>query len=87
MELINLVSSVIIFSIELTQMDNFPTRILKYASDSLAFWIYLSSGPSVCSTMTFPPLANSDHVVVSVSIYVPSNSQWDASFHRIARVE
>ena len=33
--------------------------------------------------MAFPPLGNSDHVV-SVSIYVPSNSQWDAPFHRIA---
>ena len=34
--------------------------------------------------MTFPPLRNSDHVFVSVSIDFPSNSQWDASFHRIA---
>ena len=34
--------------------------------------------------MTFPPLGNSDHVVVSVSIDFPSNSQWDAPFHRIA---
>ena len=34
--------------------------------------------------MTFPPLVNSDHVVVSVSIDLPTNSQWDAPFHRIA---
>ena len=34
--------------------------------------------------MTFPPLENSDHVVVSVSIDFPSNSQRDAPFHRIA---
>ena len=34
--------------------------------------------------MAFPPLGNSDHVVVSVSIDFSSNSQWDASFHRIA---
>ena len=33
--------------------------------------------------MAFSPLGNSDHVV-SVSIDFPSNSQWDASFHRIA---
>ena len=33
--------------------------------------------------MAFPPLGNSDHVVVSVSIEFPSNSQWDAPFHRI----
>ena len=35
----------------------------------------------VCSGMTFPPLGSSDHVVISVSIDFPSNSQWDASFH------
>ena len=34
--------------------------------------------------MAFPPLGNSDHVVVSVSIDFPSNSQQDAPFHRIA---
>ena len=34
--------------------------------------------------MAFPQLGNSDHVVVSVSIDFPSNSQRDAPFHRIA---
>ena len=34
--------------------------------------------------MVFPLLGNSDHVVVSVSIDFPSNSQWDALFHCIA---
>ena len=34
--------------------------------------------------MAFPPLENSDHVVVSVSIDFPSNSQLDVPFHRIA---
>ena len=34
--------------------------------------------------MAFPPLGNSDHVVVSVSIDFPTNSQQDAPFHRIA---
>ena len=34
--------------------------------------------------MDFPPLENSDHVLVSVSIDFPSNSQPDAPFHRIA---
>ena len=34
--------------------------------------------------MAFPPLENSNHVVVSVSIDFPSNSQQDALFHRIA---
>ena len=34
--------------------------------------------------MAFPPLGNCDHVVVSVSIDFPTNSQQDAPFHRIA---
>ena len=34
--------------------------------------------------MTFPPLGNSDHVVVSVSNDFPSNSKRDAPFRRIA---
>ena len=40
----------------------------------------------MCSTMAFPLLGNSDHIVVSVSIDFPSNPsnwQWDAPFHRI----
>ena len=39
---------------------------------------------NICSTMAFPPLGNSDHVVVSISIDFPSNSQQDALFHHIA---
>ena len=34
--------------------------------------------------MAFPPLGNSDHVVVSVSIDFPTNSQRDAPFDHIA---
>ena len=34
--------------------------------------------------MAFAPLGNSDHVVVSVSIDFPPNSQQDATFHHIA---
>ena len=34
--------------------------------------------------MAFPPLGNSDHVVVLVFIDFPTNSQWDAPFHCIA---
>ena len=33
--------------------------------------------------MVFPPLGNSDHVFVSVSIDFPSNSEQDAPFHHI----
>ena len=34
--------------------------------------------------MAFPPLRNSDHVVVSVSIDFPINSKQDTPFHRVA---
>ena len=34
--------------------------------------------------MAFPPLGNSDHVIVSVSIDFPSNSQRDAPFYCLA---
>ena len=70
---------------DLTQMVNFPTRIPDYDSHSPALLdFFLSSDASICSTMAFPPLENSDHVVVSVYIDFPSNSQWDGPFHRIA---
>ena len=46
--------------------------------------LFISSNTSICSAMAFSPLGNSDHVVVSVSIDFPTNSQRDASFHRIA---
>ena len=36
--------------------------------------LVLSSDASICSTVAFPPLGNSDHAVVSVSIDFPSNS-------------
>ena len=70
---------------DLTQMVNFPTRIPDCDSHSPALLdLFLSSDASICSTMAFPPLENSDHVVVSVYIDFPSNSQWDGPFHRIA---
>ena len=34
--------------------------------------------------MAFPPLGNSDHIAVLVSIDFPSNSQWNAPLHCIA---
>ena len=65
-------------------MVNFPTQIQDCNSHSPALLdSFLSSETSICSTMTFPPLGNSNHVV-SVSIDFPSNSQWDAPFHYIA---
>ena len=60
-------------------MVNFPPRILDCDSHSPAFLdLFLSSDASICSTMAFPPLGNSDYVVVSVSI---DFWQWDAPFH------
>ena len=57
-------------------MVNFPTRIPDCDSHSPALLdLFLSSDTSICSTLAFPPLQNSDHVVVSVSIDFPSNSQ------------
>ena len=70
---------------DLTQMVNFPTQIPDCDSHSPALLdLFHSSDAGICSTMAFPPLGNSEHVVVSVSIDFPSNSQRDAPFHRIA---
>ena len=70
---------------DLTQMVNFHTRIPdcdSYCPALLDF--FLSSDASSCSIMSFPPMENSDHVVVSVSIEFTSNSQRDAPFYCIA---
>ena len=70
---------------DLTQMVNFPTRIQDCDSYSPALLdFFLCSDTNICSAMVFPSLGNSDHVVVSVSIDFPSNSQQDAPFHCIA---
>ena len=63
-------------------MVHFPTRIPDCDSHSPALLdLFLLA---LCSTMAFPPLGNSDHVVFSVSIDFPSNSQRHAPFHHIA---
>ena len=70
---------------DLTQIVNFPTRIPDSDLHSPALLdLFLSSDASICSAIVFPPLGNSDHVVVSVSIDFPTNLQQDAPFHRIA---
>ena len=52
---------------------NFPTWILDFDSHRPSLlYLYLSCDPSICSTAAFFPLENSDQVVVSVSINVPS---------------
>ena len=49
---------------DLTQMVNFPTRIPDCDSDSpVLLNLFISSDASICSTMAFAPLGNSDHVV------------------------
>ena len=63
----------------------FPAWIPDCDSHSPALLdFFLPSDASICSTMAFPPLGNSDHVVVSVSIDFPINSKQDAPFHCIA---
>ena len=70
---------------DLAQMVNFPTCIPDCDSRRSALLdLFLSSDASIFSTLAFPPLGNSDHVVVSVSVDSPSNLQRDALFHRIA---
>ena len=72
MELIDLLNSVIIF-------------LWHCDSHSLVFLdLFISPDASICSTMNFPPLENSDHVVVSLSIDFPINLKQDAKFHHIA---
>ena len=63
---------------DLTRTANFPTQISNCDSH---LDLFISSDASICFTMAFPPLVNSDHVVVSVSINFPSNSKRDAPFH------
>ena len=65
-------------------MVNVPTRIPDCDSQSPALLhLFLSPDTTICFAIDFPPLGNFDHVVVSVSIDFPSNSQQDAPFHRI----
>ena len=73
-----------VISHDLTQMVNFPTSIPDCDSHSPALSdLFISSDTSICSTMAFPPLVNSYHVV-SVSIDFQISSKQDALFHRIA---
>ena len=54
---------------DLTQMVIFPTQIPDCDSHSPALLdLFLSSDATICSTMAFPTLGNSDYVFVSVSI-------------------
>ena len=66
-------------------MINFSTCIPGSGSHSPALLdLFISSDTSICSTIAFPPLGNSDNVVASVSIDFPINSKQDTLFHRVA---
>ena len=57
---------------DLTHMVNFPTRTPDCDSHSPALLdLFLFPDASICSAMDFPPLLNSGHVVVLVSIDFP----------------
>ena len=63
-------------------MFNFPIEIPDRDSRSPALLdLFLSSNPSICSTVAFSSLGNSNHVGVSVSIDFPSYSKGDPPFH------
>ena len=68
----------------LTQIVNFPIRIPVTSRSPALLDLFISSDASICSTMVFPPLGNSDHVVVSVSIDFPITSKQDTPFHCLA---
>ena len=68
-----------------TQMVNFHFQIPDCDSHFSALLdLFISFDASISSTIAFPALGNSDHLVVSVSINFPSNSKRDALFHHIA---
>ena len=86
MELIDLVNSIIIF---LSQMKLLSCLTFLGIPDwdfhsPALLDLFISSGASICSTMAFPRLGNSNHVVVSVSTNFLSYSQQGAPFHCIA---
>ena len=66
-ELIDLVYSVIIFLSQMTLL-KWLTFLLGSQTVMVLLFFILTSYASIFSTMAFPPLGNSDHVVVSVSI-------------------
>ena len=68
----------VFFSIlnDLTQIVNFPIWTPDFDSHTRdPLHLCLSADTSICSTVTFHALGNSDHVVVSVSIDILSDSK------------
>ena len=86
MELIDLVSTFIIFLSQTTLLRRLKF-LLGYLFLTFSYALldlFISSDAGICSTMAFPPMGNSDHVVVLVSMDFLSNSIGDAPFHHIA---
>ena len=84
-EMIDLVNFLIIFlsQIILIKWLIFLLRSLTVTLSPTLLDLFLSSDAGICSTMAFPQLGNSNHVVASVSIDFLSNSKRDALFHCI----
>ena len=81
-----LMNYVIIF-LSRTTLQRWLTFLLKSHNVTLTvlvLWIYFFLLKRLFVLMAFPPVGNSDHVVASVLIDFPSNSQRDTPFHRIA---
>ena len=75
----------LVFSNDLTQIVKFPAWIPDCDSHSPPLLdLFISSDTSICSAMAFPPLGNSDHLVVLVCIAFPINSKQYTLFHRVA---
>ena len=54
---------------DLTQMVNFPTQVPDCDSHSpVLLDLFISSDASICSTMAFFPLENSDHIAATLSL-------------------
>ena len=84
-ELIDLVSSIIIFYLKRLYSDG--STLVRQIPDCdshshTLLDLFFSPDPSFCFAVNFPSLGNSDHVVVPVSNDFPSNSKWSGFFHR-----
>ena len=70
---------------DVNQMVNFYTWIPDcYCHSPALLDLYISSDASICSTLAFRPLGNSDYIFVSVSIEFESKSKGDTPFHCVA---
>ena len=66
---------------DFTQMVNVPSWIHDCDCHSPGLlYLFIFSDTSICSMTAFPPLGNSDHIVVIVSIDFPSKSKQDVRF-------